>query len=137
MNVKLLKTIVAGIVITSFASVISSDTKAVVSDNPRKDVMRVQTKDSFSKAAHVPQMPHYVPGEVLVKFKEGIDSQSLLEKLNLKVKSIKSTHSIKAAIHRFKKEYSFKKDAGGWYRFKGKQYKKVDDIPDEELFKEA
>jgi thermitase len=83
------------------------------------------------------ETPQYVPGEVLVKFKEGADPNSILKDIKLEPKNISRIHSITPAAARFKKDYRLKKDAEGWYPFLGKKYKEVNDIPDEELFKEA
>lgn len=83
------------------------------------------------------QHPKYAPGEVLVKFKEGVEPESVLKEVGLVVESIERVHSIKFAVNKFKRDYKFKKDSSGLYRFGGKQYKNIEDIPDEEIFKEA
>lgn len=83
------------------------------------------------------QAPQYAPGEVLVKFKEGVDPQSVLQKINLKPKDIERVHSTKPAVARLKKDYKLEKSSDGWYWFRGGKYKEVERIPDEELFKEA
>ena len=86
------------------------------------------------------QEPEYVPGEILVKFKEGADPQTVLQSLNLESANVSRVHSIKPAVAKFKKDYKLEKTEDGWYSFLGKNYKEVSDIqniPDEEVFKEA
>lgn len=79
----------------------------------------------------------YVPGEVLIKFKEGVNPQSVLQEINIKATDVERIHSIKLPVTKFKKDYKFEKDSDGWYWFKGKNYKEVENIPDEGLFQEA
>jgi len=81
--------------------------------------------------------PQYVPGEVLVKFREGIDPQLILQDINLNAKGIERLYSIKPSIVNVKQDYDLKKDGEGWYWFRGKQYREAEDISDEELFREA
>jgi len=83
------------------------------------------------------QAPQYVPGEVLVKFKEGTEPQEVLKQLNLEAKAIERVHSIKPAVENFRKDYTLEKDSDGWYWFLGKRYKEIEEIPDEEAFQEA
>jgi len=79
----------------------------------------------------------FAPGEVIVKFKEGAVPESILDQAGLNVLSAERVYSIKSVIARFKKDYNLEKDTEGWYWFRGKNYTAIDDIPDEELFKEA
>lgn len=81
--------------------------------------------------------PKYVPGEVLVKFEEGVEPESLLKEVDLKVKSVERVHSIKFVVSEFKRNYKFDRDSDGLYLFRDKKYKNIDDIHDEEIFKEA
>lgn len=81
--------------------------------------------------------PKYAPNEVIVKFKENIPPEFVLKNLGFKVKSFQRIHSIQPAIARFKKEIKLEKSSDGWYWFLGKNYQEVNNIPDEELFKQA
>ena len=81
--------------------------------------------------------PQYVPGEVIVKFREDIDTQFALETLHLKPKGIQRAYPIEPIVSNFKKEQKIEKDSDNWYWFMGKNYKETKDIPDEELFKQA
>jgi len=88
------------------------------------------------------QQPEYVPGEILVKFKEGVDPQTVLQETGIDVESIGRVHSIKPAIAQYKsdllKEKKLEKDSKRWwYWFRGKQYKEVPEMSDEELFEDA
>lgn len=81
--------------------------------------------------------PEYVPGEVLVKFKEGIDPQAALTQAGIKPEGIGRVHSIKPVIAKFKKDQKLEKDSDGWYWFLGKKYKEIENIPDETVFGEV
>lgn len=83
------------------------------------------------------QIPKYVPGEILVNFKEGADPQAVLDEVHVAAKSIARAHSITDAVTRFKKDYKLEKSSDGWYWFLDKEYKEMGDIPDEKLFQEA
>lgn len=83
------------------------------------------------------QAPQYVPGEVLVKFKEGANPSQVLKAINIETKDISRVHSIKSVVEKFKKNYKLEKNSEGWYPFLGKKYKEANEIPDEEMFKEA
>jgi len=84
--------------------------------------------------------PEYAPGEVLVKFKEGVDPGMVLQEVGLEDQGIERIHSIKPTVAKFKKslkEEGLERDSDGWYWFRGKQYKEVEDIADEEIFEAA
>jgi len=81
-----------------------------------------------------PQVAKYAPDQVLVKFKEGIDPQQVLEKANVEIESIERVHSIKPVVAKFKKDHKLEKDSDGWFWFLEKKYKEE---PSEEVFKEA
>ena len=81
--------------------------------------------------------PEYVPGEVLVKFKEGSSPQAVLESVQFAPVSLKRIYSITPVAARFKKDYKLEKDSNGWYSFLGKNYKEINDIPDEKAFEQA
>jgi hypothetical protein len=83
------------------------------------------------------KVPQYAPGEILVKFKEGVDPSSILKEVNLEAKSVERVHSIRPAVAKFRKDYKLEKDSEGWYPFLGKNYKEIDQIPNKEMFKEA
>ena len=83
------------------------------------------------------QRANYVPGEVLVKFKEGADPQAVLQNISLQVEGINRVYSIKPAVNKFKNDYKLEKNSNGWYWYIGKQYQEIEQIPDEEIFKEA
>ena len=84
-----------------------------------------------------PQEPQYAPGEVIVKFKEGADPSVVLGEVSLGPRAIERVHSIKPAVTKFKKDYKLEKDSNGWYWFLDKNYKEVEEIPDDEVFREA
>ncbi|MCQ9206803.1 MAG: S8 family serine peptidase [Omnitrophica bacterium] len=79
----------------------------------------------------------YVPGEILVNFREGAAPQPALGAAGLKVKNVSRLHSIAPVIARFKKDYKLEADKNGWYWFRGKNYKASTDVADEEYFQEA
>jgi len=79
----------------------------------------------------------YAPGQVLVKFKEGADPQITLVSSGLEVKGLSRLHSIGPVIAKFKKDNKLEADKKGWYWFRGKNYKTVDDIEEENFFQEA
>lgn len=79
----------------------------------------------------------FATGEVIVKFKEGASPESILEQAGLEAARAERVYPIKSVITRFKKDFGLEKDTEGWYWFRGKSYEAIDDIPDEELFKEA
>lgn len=81
--------------------------------------------------------PQYVPREVLIKLKEGVEPQSVAKAVGLDVKGLARVHSITSAVAKFKRECGFKKDKKEYYLFKGKEYKDLAHISDNELFKEA
>ena len=81
--------------------------------------------------------PEYVPGEVLVKFKEEAGLQTVLQKVNITAQSIERVYSIKPIIAKFKKDAILEKDSNGWYWYRGKNYKEITDVADEEFFQEA
>ena len=81
--------------------------------------------------------PQYVPNEVIVKFKGNIDPQAVLPRIIPDVAGVNRLFSIEPAVSKFKKNYTLQRDSSGWYAFLGKNYKETDDIPGEEIFKEA
>ena len=83
------------------------------------------------------KVPAYAPGEVLVKFKEGVNPGQVLQEIEIEAKGIERVHPIQPAVAKFKKDYKLEKDSDGWYPFLGRNYKELSDIPDEEVFKEA
>ena len=83
------------------------------------------------------QKPEYVPGEVIVEFNEDADPQAVLEEAGLPSNSIERVHSIQPVAARFKKDYKISGAGSGWYSFLGKNYEEVNNISDEDAFKEA
>lgn len=83
--------------------------------------------------------PEYVQGEVLVKFRDGVDPSTVLGSLNMQSPNIDRIHSIKPVAAKFKKDYKLDKEPGnnGWYSFLGKNYKEISDIPDDKAFEQA
>jgi len=79
----------------------------------------------------------YVPGEVLVKFREGSRPQDVLGELDLSAEDIQRVHSIKSAVAKYKQDYKLEKDSDGWYWFRGKNYREEESVPDAEIFEEA
>ena len=94
-------------------------------------------EENISLPGQESQTPLYVPGEVLVKFKEGVDPQSVLQEVNLQAQAVERVHSIAVPLARFKTDYKIEKEFDGWYWFLGKNYREAEDVPDEELFKEV
>jgi len=90
-----------------------------------------------SEASGKAETSKYVPGEVLVKFKEGISPQKVLQSTNLTAKSVERAYPIKPAVEKFKKDHKLEKNSAGWYSFLGKNYKEINAIPDEQIFVEA
>ncbi|MCQ9206318.1 MAG: S8 family serine peptidase [Omnitrophica bacterium] len=94
--------------------------------------------ESRSRQRNLLEADHpYAPGEVLVKFKEGVDPQVALEKGKVRAQSIQRAYSVKPEIAKFKKDYALERDQNGWYWFRGKNYKESADISDEEFFQEV
>jgi subtilisin family serine protease len=79
----------------------------------------------------------YVPGEILVKFKEGLNPEEVLKTFDFAAEKMQKICSIDPAVYNFRKTYKLERDSDGWYPFLGKNYKEVKDIPDEEIFKVA
>jgi len=79
----------------------------------------------------------YVPGEVLLKLKEGASIEAVLNRLNISPDSTERIHNTKVVVSKFKKDSKLEKDSGGWYWFLGKRYKEVDGISDKEIFQAA
>lgn len=79
----------------------------------------------------------YVAGEVLVKFREGADPEAVLRSSDIYVSKIDRVYSIKSVVNSFRKRHKFEKAASGRYVFSGKEYGEMNDVPDEEIFKEA
>jgi subtilisin family serine protease len=84
-----------------------------------------------------PKLPEYAPGEVLVGLKQGSNIEEVVKEIEIKPNSYGRVHDIKPAVNKFKKTYKLEKDSEGYYWFLDKNYKEVEDIPDEDLFKEA
>ncbi|MDP3732150.1 MAG: hypothetical protein Q8R31_03855, partial [Candidatus Omnitrophota bacterium] len=99
--------------------------------------INAQFEKPVKSLEEAPKTIQYAPGEVLVKFKEGAEPQSVLQTVNLESKSMERIYSIKPAVTKFKKDSKLEKDSKGWYWFLGKKYKEVAEIPDEEVFQEA
>lgn len=55
------------------------------------------------------QPPQYVPGEVPVKFKEGVEPQATLFEIGLGYTNMERVHSIKPVVDKFRKEYKLEK----------------------------
>ncbi len=102
----------------SFDSVVS----AVVMSNPKDRIQRGS---------------RYVPGQVLVKFREGVDPQLITAQAQIAPKNIQRIHSIKPLTARFIKNYKAMRSPSGIFPFSGKSYKDIDAIPDDEIFREA
>ncbi len=102
-----------------------------------KNMASILRQRTAGREKGVPQAAQYVQGEVIVKFKEGAAPQSVLQEVNLEAGTTERIHSIKPALDKFKKDCTLEKDSEGWYWFKGKNYKEVEGIPDEEIFQEA
>lgn len=83
------------------------------------------------------QQPQYVPGEVLIKFKEGAEPDKILQFLGIEAQSISRIFSLKPALNRYRENLKIDKTKSGWYWFKGKNYKSVRDISDDALFDAA
>jgi len=81
--------------------------------------------------------PEYVSNEVLVNFKEGAVPDQILEKVNIKAVQLKRIHSIEPVVQKYLKEEKLEKDKGGWFWFRGKDYKKKETVTDEEAFQQA
>jgi len=81
--------------------------------------------------------PPYAPGEVLVKFEEGADPGLALRNVKLKPQGLQRLHSIKHIAGKFRKDFKLERDGEGWYWFRGKSYRGIGNISDEELFAEA
>jgi subtilisin family serine protease/fibronectin type 3 domain-containing protein len=81
--------------------------------------------------------PQYLPGEILVKFKENTDPQSALQQADIVPDRMERVYPIAPAAEKFRKDYKLEKSAKGWYSFLGKNYKEISQIPDNEAFSEA
>ena len=81
----------------------------------------------------------YAPGEVLVKFTAGAVPADVLAGARLRAAEYQRVYSIKPAAERFRKAYleKLEKDSDGWYWYRGKNYKDVNEISDEECFRAA
>ena len=83
------------------------------------------------------EQPEYVKGEVLVKFREGADPQEVIYYTALSGASVERIHTIEPITKKFLKDYKLEKDSDGWYWFLGKNYKEIEEIPEEEAFQQA
>ncbi|UCD29791.1 MAG: S8 family serine peptidase, partial [Planctomycetota bacterium] len=82
----------------------------------------------------------FAPGQVLFGVKEGRDPRVVLQDAGLVFKSVRRVHSIKPVVAKYKqflKKKPLEKDREGWYRFRGKRYKDINNIDDNEVFQEA
>lgn len=79
----------------------------------------------------------YVPGEVLLKLKEGESIGYILDRLGLEKDSAERVYDVAPVTSKIKKDYELEKDSGGWYWFFGKQYQEVEDISKEEVLASA
>jgi beta propeller repeat protein len=84
-----------------------------------------------------PPRQQYTQGEVLVGLKEGADMEAVLKDAAIPASGFKRVHDISSAANNFRKDYKIEKDTEGWYWFTGKEYKAVEEIPDEVMFQEA
>lgn len=99
------------------------------------DEEKVTGQIPLSEGVEEPKLPEYAPGEVLVKFKEGVEPEEALKEIS--IKGIERVHPITEVVAGFKKDYKLEKDSDGWYWFLGKKYKEIVEISDEVAFKEA
>src|SRR3989338_5063864 len=84
------------------------------------------------------QNPDYVPHQLIVKLKNNDKPlQAILKSLNINYKEIKRLHTIVPVIYKVKKDLKLEKNKKGKYLFLDREYKNIDDIPEEELFKIA
>jgi thermitase len=110
--------------------------KIIAQDKAENPLPDRQEKLSFYDQ-EASKKPDYAPGEVLVKFKEGVDPQIVLKETGIKAGGIERILPIAPAIAKFKKEAKLEKDADGWFWFLGKRYKETSEIPEEKAFQEA
>lgn len=88
------------------------------------------------------EAPEYVPGEVLVKFKEGVDPGTVLKEVAIEAAGLERIHSIQPAVSKYRKflKENLRENADGMYEFRDKIYEsidEVDDVEEEKLFEEA
>lgn len=82
----------------------------------------------------------FVQNEVLFAAREGKDPQAVLSSLGLEFERLQRVHSIKPAVAKYKRTLEAKnlnKDNQGSFWFRGKHYKSIDEVPDDEVFQEA
>jgi thermitase len=133
MEKKFFKTLIVSSVILFGLILFITFTQAAVMANKNT---KKKLPDSSAKNQIIQEI-NYVPGEVLVKFKEGSNPQSVLNEVDLKAVSLERLVPIQPITAKFKKESKLERTENGWYSFLGKNYKTAEDIPEEELFKQA
>ena len=79
----------------------------------------------------------YVPGDVMVMFKEGADPEAVLSTSGVEFTGIERLHSTEPFIANFKQQYKLSGKKGGWYWFKGENYEAIGSIDEDKVFLEA
>jgi len=95
-----------------------------------------QISDLFNRQ-NSESLAEHVPGEVLIKFRDGADPQEAIESLSNSGASLNRIRSIELAVNAYKSEHKIQKDSNGWYWFFGKMYESKENISDQEIFDEA
>ncbi|MEI8175514.1 MAG: S8 family serine peptidase [Candidatus Omnitrophota bacterium] len=78
----------------------------------------------------------YQEGEVLVKFKDGVEPQGALNACGISIAGLTRIHAIAPVVAKYK-ETRLRKNSNGWYSFMGANYKEVAAISDEDVFRQA
>ncbi|MDD5422408.1 MAG: hypothetical protein PHT32_03180 [Candidatus Omnitrophica bacterium] len=69
------------------------------------DLVNSVVVDGSSAIVEQSNGPQYAPGEILVKFKEGVDPRNILRSAGIESKEIRRIHTIKPAVTRYKKDH--------------------------------
>ena len=101
-------------------------------DSDTKDKTREISKQNFA------------PGELLIRFREGAESEEVMEQLGIqakgasgKARQISRILNTKPLVRRYKKAHKLHKDSQGQYEFMGRKYRRIEDIDEGVFFKEA
>ncbi len=76
----------------------------------------------------------FIPGEIIVKFKQGVEPGFVLKDCKINVLAIDRVSSIEPVVSMFKKKLSLQRDSDGWYWYLGKKYSALEDMSNEEIF---
>ena len=98
---------------------------------------RMVVHAAIDEADSTGSLPRHVPGEVLVRIKDGTDIGYVMAGTDLPHAAISRTLDPGSAAEGLRGLVARERGADGLYRLEGRVYRDAGDIPEAELFKEA